>query len=335
MDERLRFDTSIDPIATYHIPLVYELIRNSISLSRLKRALSSIIDKHKVLRTRLSFDENLGELQQEILDCVSPHMIVTQMKSDDDLHKILYDEETNVNIFNLNEGKVFRCHVVRRSTSIDEDVVAVSDILVFNFHHIAFDGASIDIFFEDLERAYCSDGVLEKCGFDYIDYSIHEREISLEESKIFWKEHLDGFLNTFLPLPYDRSPAENKTRSGYGITVKSKLSSDVVGHILTFMKEHCVTLHQIGLTAFYTFLFKLTQQTDLTVLTVTANRHRAELENMIGIFVNTLPQRIIIQPHRNFLSLVKDVKDVVLSTLSHAHVPFQDIGSNTTNMAHL
>ncbi|CAF3887584.1 unnamed protein product [Rotaria sp. Silwood1] len=330
LDERLRFGTSKNSIATYHIPLVYEIIQTSISLKRLEQALMTIIHKHKILRTRLLFDENLGELQQEILDEISPIIIVTEVDNEKDVEKILYDEETNPNLFNLNEGKVFRCHVLRRSTSMDQNLLLISDIIIFNFHHIAFDGASIDIFFEDLQIAYSTDKSLPYCLFDYIDYSIHEKDMKIDDTKEFWKQHLNGFSNSYLSLPYDRCPIENNTRSGQGTTIILKLSLDLVNHILTFLKNHDITLHQMGLTVFYIFLFKLTQETDLAILTVTANRYRAELENLIGVFVNTLPHRIIIKPQMNFISFLEEVKNLVFATLPYAYIPFQYIVSNKT-----
>ena len=328
LDERLRFTTSNNPIATYHIPLVYEVIQTSISLKRLKRALTTIIEKHKILRTRLMFDDTLGLLQQEILDEVPLFVIETKVDNERDIEKVLYDEETNPNLFDLNQGKVFRCHIIRRSTYTDENLISISDIIVFNFHHIAFDGASIDIFFKDLRRAYSTDKPLPCCSFDYIDYSIHEKEMKMDDAQAFWKQHLDEYSETYLQLPYDRIPIENSIRSGQGATITCKLSFDLVDRILTFIENHNTTLHQLGLTVFYIFLFKLTQETNLTTLTVTANRYRVEIENMIGVFVNTVPHQIMIKPHINFTSFLNDVKDLVLNTLSYAHVPFQHITSN-------
>ena len=222
---------------------------------------------------------------------------------------------------------MFRCHILRQSSSSN-------DLIVFNFHHVAFDGASIEIFFRDLVTVYANDTPLTPCDFDYIDYSIHEKKMDMSEARAFWKQHLDGYSNTYLSLPYDHSLTHDRHRSGQGSTIMMKLSSDIVNHLLAFITHHNKTLHQVVLAAFYVFLFKLTQDTDLCVLTVSANRHRSELENLIGVFVNTLPHRLIIQPHINFLSLVENVKDFILTTLSHAHLPFQEIASNT-NIAHV
>jgi non-ribosomal peptide synthetase component F len=321
LDERLRFDTSTNAVATYHIPLVYEVRHASLSVARLERALAALIRKHKILRTRLLLNHDHDELHQEILDQVQPTLILTTVDNDEAMQTILYDEETNPGLFSLAEGRVFRCHLVRRSAS--------SDVLIFNFHHIAFDGASIEIFFRDLQHAYSTDAPLEPCVFDYLDYAMHERQMNMDEAKAFWTQHLDGFADTRLRLPYDRCPIDNHTRSGRGTTVVLQLSTELVEPMLNFIAEHHTTLHQLGLTAFYLFLFKLTQETDLTTLTVTANRPRPELEHIIGVCVNTLPHRVSIKPHLNFIAFVESTKELVAATLSHAHLPFQHIASIT------
>ncbi|CAF1470753.1 unnamed protein product, partial [Adineta ricciae] len=333
LDERVRFSSVTNAVATYHIPLVYEIIQTSVSLERLNRALLAVIQKHKALRTCLTFDENAGVLQQEVLDQVQVEVILTLAETDVDVKKIIYDEETNSRLFDLSKARVFRCHAIRRLSTIDNDLLQPSDLLVFNFHHAAFDGGSIDVFFQDLKKVYSTDQSLSSSRLDYIDYAIHEKERNMDEAKAFWKQQLDGFSNYYLQLPYD-CPRTDKSLSGRGITITLQLSNDVVDSMLELMKTHETTLFQLGLAAFYTFLSKLTQEDDLCVLTVIANRTRAELENLIGVFVNTLPYRLIIDPYSSFTLLMQRVKDLALLTLPHTHLPFQEIATNT-NIASL
>ena len=169
LDERLRFGNTTQTVAIYHIPIVLDIVQGSISLRRLHRALGAIIKKHEALRTRLVFNEN--ELRQEILEYASTNIISTTVNSEKPLDQILYDEETNETFFDPSEGRVFRCHAIRRSINSNEDLLMPSDVVIFNFHHIAFDGESVDLFCEDLRIAYSTDQSLKPSIFDYIDYS--------------------------------------------------------------------------------------------------------------------------------------------------------------------
>ena len=323
-----------DGVSIYHIPIVLEIVQGTVSLGRLHRALCRVVDKHLVLRTRLVLNEGNAVLRQEIMDNSSHQVFVTIADSEENLHSILHDGETNGELFDPGAGRVFRCHAIRHSLSSDEDLLTPSDILVFNFHHLAFDGESIDLFFEDLRTAYSTDTSLRSANLDYIDYSVHEKEMNFDEARTFWKRHLQGFTGGLLALPYDHLPDESSIRSGRGSTILLDLSEEVVDRMLMSMRQFEVTLFQLGLASFYAFLFKLTQETDLCILTVSANRSRPELQTIIGVFVNTLPRRLLLEPHNNFSHLLDCVKELALATLPHAHLPFQDIisGTNATTI---
>jgi non-ribosomal peptide synthetase component F len=254
---------------------------------------------------------------------------MTTLISGEDLEAILFDEQTNGALFDLSKGRVFRCHAIRRKSTKAEDVLEPDDVLIFNFHHAAFDGSSIDIFLRDLRHAYSTNNELKPSALDYIDYSVHEKEMNMDEARAFWKHHLDGFENKILPLPYDRTPFDNNSRSGRGATISFDLSQDITDRIVAYMQTTETTLFQLGLAAFYVFLFKLVQEKHLCVLTVSANRPRVELENIVGFFVNTVPHCLSVDPHSTFSNLVKCVKELALIIVPHTHLPYQDMISST------
>ncbi|CAF1498896.1 unnamed protein product, partial [Adineta steineri] len=74
------------------------------------------------------------------------------------------------------------------------------------------------------------------------------------------------------------------------------------------------------------FLYKMTHgQTDLCIASVNANRYRSELQDVIGMFVSTLPYRMQLDSYWSFDELVKHVRDKCLTNLSHSHYPLQHI----------
>jgi non-ribosomal peptide synthetase component F len=241
----------------------------------------------------------------------------------------MVDVQTNGALFDLSKGRVFRCHAIRRKSTQDEDVLIPDDVLIFNFHHAAFDGSSINIFLRDLDHAYSTNNELKPCALDYIDYSVHEKEINMDEARAFWKHHLNDFGNKMLQLPYDRAPLDNNSRSGRGLTINFDLSQDVVNQMRSHMATHDTTLFQLGLATFYAFLFKLIQDKDLCVLTINANRPRAELEDVVGFFVNTVPHPFSVDAQSNLLHLVQCVRKLTLAILPHTQLAYQDIISDS------
>ncbi|CAF4903355.1 unnamed protein product, partial [Rotaria sp. Silwood1] len=87
-----------------------------------------------------------------------------------------------------------------------------------------------------------------------------------------------------------------------------------------------MTLFQLGLACYYAFLFKLTNgQQDLCVVSVNANRYRYEIQDIIGMFVSTVPYRQQIDPTLSFDHFVHEVQKTCLEILSHSHYPLQNI----------
>ncbi|CAF4425170.1 unnamed protein product, partial [Didymodactylos carnosus] len=139
-------------------------------------------------------------------------------------------------------------------------------------------------------------------------------------------------------LPYDHLSKLDQQRTGQGGYLTIELDSFLVDRILKYAQQCNVSLFQLALTCYYIFLFKLTNgEKDLCIGSVSSNRYRHELQNMIGMFVNTLPYRLVLDPTLTFGQLLYNVKELCLSILQYAYLPYQDIiqlhraGTSTSN----
>ncbi|CAF4191827.1 unnamed protein product, partial [Adineta steineri] len=164
-------------------------------------------------------------------------------------------------------------------------------------------------------------------SLQYIDYSIHERLIDMTTSRAFWYSQFEGFnLKRRLSLPIDQLCSSNDQRSGCASIAQISFDNEITQSFLDYASIHHVTPFQLGLTMLYAFLFKLTHgENDLCVSCLNANRHKIELQNIIGMFVSTLPYRIQLDPHWSFDDLVEYVQEKCLSILGHSHYPLQNI----------
>jgi non-ribosomal peptide synthetase component F len=143
----------------------------------------------------------------------------------------------------------------------------------------------------------------------------------------FWHSQLEGYnLEHPLSLPVDQHRLSTDQRSGLASTVQITFDDEISMSFINYASSHHLTLFQLGLATFYVFLFKLTHgHTDLCIASINANRYRNELENLIGMFVSTLPYRIQLDSQWSFDELVKYVREKCLSILSHSHYPLQHI----------
>jgi non-ribosomal peptide synthetase component F len=151
--------------------------------------------------------------------------------------------------------------------------------------------------------------------------------MEITSSREFWKSELDGYdLERPLPLPVDRYRSSGDQRSGFASVAEISFDDNISTAFLSYAASHHITPFQLGLATFYAFLFKLTHgQHDICISCVNANRYRTELQNMIGMFVATLPYRIQLNRYWTFDELVKHVQEKCLSILGHSHYPLQNI----------
>jgi hypothetical protein len=258
-------------------------------------------------------------------------------KNENELRDIIYQTAISPYLFDLSSGRVFHCQLLRQQKSVDQhyetEIITNADILIITFHHVAFDLLTSQIFLNDLCNAYNSDETWSEDGelLKYIDYSAHERVMDMSKSCEFWILELEGYnMEHQLLLPVDRHRPSIDQRSGSASVVEISFDDNTATAFLNYASSHQLTLFQLGLSVFFTFLFKLTHgQRDMCISSFNANRYRTELQNMIGMFVATLPYRIPLDSQWSFDELVKHVREKCLSIFEHSHYPLKHILTNS------
>ncbi|UJR18563.1 hypothetical protein I4U23_005470 [Adineta vaga] len=309
LDEQVRFSNEV---AIYNELSIQRLVQGSLSIDRLLKALRYIISKHNILRSSLIFDNEDSTLKQYVTQNHLSFSLVNEQtfENESELFDIIHKVTSNPTLFNLSEGRVFHCEIIRQQNltneNNDKELIRESDVVILAFHHAASDRSSFAVFFEDLSFAYNNNNDTtwfeDEDSIQYIDYSVHERLMDMTLSREFWHFQLDGYNpERPLALPVDRHRSSADQRSGLSSTTYISFSKEISKSFLDYASSHQVTPFQLGLATFYIFLFKLTHgQTDLCVTSVNANRYRSELQSLIGMFVSTLPYRFQLDGNWSF-----------------------------------
>jgi hypothetical protein len=304
--------------------LIYKLISPTpLSISRLHHALSLIVEKHASLRTALIYDNE--KLVQQVLP-ISTNFYdfkTTYIQTNVDVNEILLFEERNQALFDLSQGRVFRCHLLRYSSEVDDDDnLYQNDIILFNFHHITTDGISMLVFINDLRQAFTMQELPSdhEKHITYLDYAHYERLEDWSDAQQYWTDALRTLRSS--STPYNHS-----MRTGKGLTVSFDVDPDLVTSLFHFVAQTNLTLFQVGLAAFFTFLYKISNsnETDLCTMIIMANRYRYEFENMVGFFVNTVPFRLHIDWKESFAQFCRRIQQHWLEILPYSHLPFQEV----------
>ena len=146
-------------------------------------------------------------------------------------------------------------------------------------------------------------------------------------ASMFWLDALhECNLDQSLPLPYDRYRLSDEHRTGYGTSISFDFG-EVVSHcFLAYASSNDIIPIHVALASYYVFLFKLTNgEKDLCVGMNTDGRYKQELMSIIGVFVNDIPLRCLLDPHWSFHQLLGHVRDIMTSSMKYSYFPLQRI----------
>ncbi|MEY4910318.1 MAG: hypothetical protein RL260_4036, partial [Pseudomonadota bacterium] len=321
--------------AAYHMPSSVRLV-GALDVPALQAALDRIVQRHEALRTRFesSADSALqhSSVQHSAVQVISAPDVGLSLRHHDlgDLPEAereaqlqaIADEEAAA-AFDLAHGPLIRARLLRLAP---ED-----HVLLVTMHHIVCDGWSMGVLINELGALYTafSQGrpdPLPALPIQYADFAVWQRRWLqgpvLQRQLAFWCDHLQG-APALLELPTDRPrPAAQDFR---GAAVGFALEADLSAALRSLAQRHGTTLFMTLLAAWGALLARLSGQSDVVIGTPVANRNRAELEPLIGFFVNTQALRVSLAGNPSVAELLAQVRTTALAAQDHQDIPFEQV----------
>ncbi|MGZ4113381.1 MAG: condensation domain-containing protein, partial [Tumebacillaceae bacterium] len=318
------FDQFAPGNSMYNLPQAMRL-QGALDLTALQQTLNEIVQRHEALRT--TFVAVNGQPMQKIassLEVQVRHVDLTHLaeaEQEVEAQRVMRDEAASP--FDLAQGPLFRTMVIKLSEQ--------SHLLVLNTHHIVSDGWSQGVFARELVALYeafakGSPSPLDSLPVQYVDYANWQKHWLqpdvLAPQADYWKRKLAGELPV-LQLPTDRPRPAAQTFNGAKQTfvLSPQLSKDVK----SFSQREGVTPFMTLLAAYNTLLSRYSGQEDILVGAAIANRQQAELEAMIGFFVNMLVMRTDLSGNPTFRELLGRVRQTALEAYAHQDLPFEQL----------
>ncbi|MFJ9343608.1 amino acid adenylation domain-containing protein [Streptomyces sp. NPDC101733] len=194
--------------------------------------------------------------------------------------------------------------------------------LIITAHHTLFDGWSSPLVIKDLIRLYAATEELAPVR-GYGDYLAWLSKQDRDASAARWKDELEGFEQPTL-LAADLPEKGEASRLG---RVEVPLSIDKGRELARRAAELGVTLNTLLQGAWAVVLAKLTGQQDV-VFGAAVNGRPADLvgsDEMVGLFINTLPTRVRTAPGQTVGEVITDLQDRQISLLDHHYYGLADI----------
>ncbi|MHC5821500.1 MAG: non-ribosomal peptide synthetase, partial [Nostoc sp.] len=191
------------------------------------------------------------------------------------------------------------------------------------------DGWSMGVFIQELAalyNSYCQGqpSPLAPLPIQYADFAIWQRQWLqgdvLQSQLSYWQQQLAD-APTLLSLPTDRPRGAVQTYHGAYQAIA--LSKELSMALKQLSQKESVTLFMTLLTAFQILLWRYSGQDDICIGTPIANRNRAEIEGLIGFFINTLVLRTRLDGNPSFRQLLSRVREVALSAYADQDLPFE------------
>jgi amino acid adenylation domain-containing protein len=299
---------------TYNVPNFFHL-GEGVDRERLEETFRQLIRRHEILRT--SFEVVDREPVQRVHAPGSVEFFLDYYEaSPQGAPGILKDI---IAPFDLSRAPLFRVALVK---------VEKNYLILFDFHHITVDNASLNLLEADYLALY--EGVeLPPVKLHYKDYSQwqnskRQREAVRQQGQ-HWLKLLAGELPVLeLPYDYPRPVAQDFA----GRTVRLIMAEEETMRLKKMAKEFNVTLYMLFLCAFNVLLLRLSGQEDIMVGTPMAARTHADFQDIIGMFVNTLALRNFPCGEKTFADFLTEVRQGTLDAYENQEYPFEDLVDN-------
>ncbi|NQZ10832.1 MAG: amino acid adenylation domain-containing protein, partial [Algicola sp.] len=299
----------------YHIPMLFKL-DNTLKLSTFKRAINTLAARHPVMNTIYPSDDTpcdeSGVGYQQILPDeidISSHRLT-------DASQLISAVEAKVK-------RPFDLTVEPGLRVIHFDDGQTQTVLLL-WHHIAFDGWSEGVLFNDLAAIFAGDE-LPQLEINYGDYALWQRQMltgsALSAALDYWQLKLAGYETLALPTDIPR-PAKIDYR---GANIAFELDEKLSEQLRQLAKTEQTTLYTVLLSGFYATMALVCDQSDIVLGTPSDNRDQQQTQGLIGLFVNSLVLRAQVNRNDSISALIKQVHNTLREAKAHQQLPFEQL----------
>ncbi|HEX8186014.1 MAG TPA: condensation domain-containing protein, partial [Blastocatellia bacterium] len=323
--QRLWLIHQLDPTScAYNIQATVRM-EGPLNASLLEQSLNRVISRHESLRT--SFSLAKGQLLQVIAGPepvnISAIDLSTMPEAEREGYARRIASEQARHAFDLAEAPLLRASLIKLA---EQD-----HIFSLTMHHIISDGWSMGILLREMVsfyNAYSSrqSPPVANLPIQYVDYAQWQRQWMRGEALAaeldYWKKKLEGAATTLeLPTSKPRPPFQ----SFKGRVESFTLSQAFADKLRAFCRTEGVTLFMLLLAAFKLLLYRYTMREEIVVGSPVANRNRPGVEQLIGLFINTIILRTDLSGDPTFRDLLRRVREVVHEATAHQDLPFEKL----------
>jgi amino acid adenylation domain-containing protein len=298
----------------YNIPQVVKL-KGDLDRGKLENTFRRLIQRHESLRTSFHMAAELPV--QRIRHEVEFKIVYYEPGKEGTRGLAPLPIKNFIRPFDLSRAPLLRVGLIKEK----ED----NHILIVDMHHIISDGVSNNIFTRDFMALYPDNAApIPKLLIQYKDFSEWQKRVKekIMRQEAFWLKQFEDEIPVLqLPVDYSRPPIQ----SFQGSTTYFAIDKEQTRCLRKLAAAEGATLFMVLMALYNVMLSKISGQEDIIVGTPIAARRHTDLEQIIGMFVNTLVIRSYPLAEKKFRDFLKEVKERSLGAFENQEYPFEEL----------
>ncbi|QDS33833.1 non-ribosomal peptide synthetase [Brevibacillus brevis] len=326
MQEGMLYHFILHPESEVHFEQTVITMEESLRLDLFDQSFRDLVERFDILRTVFHYKESKKPLQivlkqREAAIHIEDISDLTQAEQEVFVEQFLVRDRRNR--FDLEKDLLFRITVMKLSESKFK--------MVWSFHHIIMDGWCLGIVAKDffhIYRSYLQNKKAELAPpYSFSSYVTWLGKQNKQEGLSFWRDSLDGF-DQQSPLPVEYI----STGKGYQReSIVFRMDRETTARLEQIARSNDVTLSIVFHSLWGLLLQRYNYANDVVFGSVVSGRpsELVGVEEMVGLFVNTIPMRIRSEGKQTFSELLRQVQQFFTATSSYQYLSLADIQSET------
>ena len=288
--------------------------KEDVNLKLLKETVNIFVQKNDAMRTRIIVDG--GNPKQFISDIISYEAEVIRLDTIQELKEL--EAKVAKTSFNLLDSNLFLFKVFKLKDGTGG--------IIGHLHHLISDAWSFGIMSKQLKDIY--EKLLSKEDFEtnasYVEFIEKEAEYIASDKFIKNKEYWE---NRFTEVPdlATIKPYQNENDSTEAIRYKAELNLKLCNAINEYARENKSSAYSFLMSIYSIYLSRVSGIDNIVIGTPFLNRSNFKEKNMMGMFVNTLPNRLDIDWNLTFNEFVKYTTEQQRNMFRHSKYPYDKL----------
>ncbi|HLO84146.1 MAG TPA: amino acid adenylation domain-containing protein, partial [Nostocaceae cyanobacterium] len=325
IQQGMLFHTVYAPNSGVYVEQKLFTICGQVNVVNFKQAWQKVIERHSVLRTLFVWEKQEKPLQVVLKQIDLPwHDCDWQNIPASEQHQRLEEllQKDRYQGFTLNQAPLMRFTLIK----LGEDRYQ----FLWSHHHISMDGWCLPIIVKEVLTFYEAYN-LGKTPFlssprPYQDYIAWLQRQDISQAEAFWQRNLQG-LKTPTPLVVDKLAVQDSQEYPTYPKYELSLSSKVTQALQTIAKQQSITLATLVQAAWAVLLSRYSGEREVLFGVTVSGRSGdlAGIEEMVGLFINTLPLRVEVTRDKSVLEFLQTVQKKSVELQEYTYISLAEV----------